>query len=81
MEDVSAAAGVKISAPDIENVIAGAPVWGIESDEDMDRICELVKERLESVRIETEKDGVIVKADTLGSLEALENQLDPKTFP
>ncbi len=81
VDEVSAAAGVKIAAPDIGESIAGAPIWEIESDEDVDEICKLVKERLESVRIETEEDGVVVKADTLGSLEALESQLKAEDIP
>lgn len=79
--DVSAAAGIKIAAPDIEGVVAGGPVWGVESDEDVDKICRLVKERLESVRIKTDEEGLIVKADTLGSLEALEGQLRARDIP
>ncbi len=81
VDNVAAAAGVKIAAPEIENAIAGAPIYGIESDEDVDEICKLVKDRLESIRIETEKNGIIVKADTLGSLEALENQLQASDIP
>lgn len=78
---VSAAAGMKIAAPNVEEAIAGAPLWGIESDEDIDEFGKVVKERLESVRISTEKDGVVVKADTLGSLEALEGQLKSEEIP
>lgn len=81
INDVSAAAGVKIAAPDIDEVVAGAPIWGIESDEDIDEICELVKERLENIRIDTDRVGLVVKADTLGSLEALESQLNQKEIP
>ncbi|KXB08459.1 translation initiation factor IF-2, partial [candidate division MSBL1 archaeon SCGC-AAA382M17] len=81
VNEVSAAAGVKISAPDIEDVVAGGPIWGVETDEDIEEICKLVKERLEEVRIQMEEDGVVVKADTLGSLEALESQLRAKEIP
>lgn len=81
VDKVSAAAGLKIVAPDIEEAVAGAPVWKIEEDDDVDEVCELVKERLESVRMEKERDGVVVKADTLGSLEALENQLQSHDIP
>ncbi len=81
VDEVNAAAGLKIAAPDIENAIAGAPIWSIKSDEDVDEICKLVKDRIESIRIETEKNGVIVKADTLGSLEALEKQLQANDIP
>ncbi|KXB05300.1 translation initiation factor IF-2, partial [candidate division MSBL1 archaeon SCGC-AAA382A03] len=34
-----------------------------------------------SVRIKTDKNGVVVKADTLGSLEALEHQLKAQDIP
>lgn len=81
VDKVSAAAGVKIAAPDIEEVVAGAPIWGIESDDEVDEICQLVRDRLESIRIEKDKNGVIVKADTLGSLEALEDQLNVNEIP
>lgn len=78
---VSAAAGVKIAAPNIEEAVAGAPVWKIESDDDVDEICQLVMDRLESIVIETDKNGVVVKADTLGTLEALESQLRANDIP
>lgn len=80
-DKVTAAAGVKIAAPDIEEVIAGAPIWKVESEEDIEEICNLVKERVESVRIRTDENGVVVKADTLGSLEALEDQLRASNIP
>ncbi|MFW5911956.1 MAG: translation initiation factor IF-2 [Candidatus Hadarchaeota archaeon] len=81
IDKVSAAAGVKIAAPDIDDVVAGAPIWGIESDEEIEEICDLVRERLESIRIDTDRVGLVVKADTLGSLEALENQLKERNIP
>ncbi|KXA90887.1 translation initiation factor IF-2 [candidate division MSBL1 archaeon SCGC-AAA259A05] len=81
VNEVPAAAGVKIAAPNIEEVVAGAPIWGIESDEDVDEICRLVKERLKSVRIKADRNGLIIKADTLGSLEALESQLRANDVP
>ncbi|KXB01233.1 translation initiation factor IF-2 [candidate division MSBL1 archaeon SCGC-AAA259O05] len=81
VDSISAAAGVKIAAPEIEEVIAGAPIWGVESDEDIEGICRLVEERIESVRIKAERSGLIIKADTLGSLEALENQLRANDVP
>ncbi len=78
---VTAAAGVKIAAPDIEEVVAGAPLRVIESDKDLQEFCQLVKKRLESVRIQKDEKGIIVKADTLGSLEALETQLESSDIP
>lgn len=81
VDRVTAAGGVKIAAPDIEEVVSGAPIWRIESDEDVEEFCRIVKERVESVRIETDREGVVVKADTLGSLEALEGQMRATDIP
>ncbi|MBS3815121.1 MAG: translation initiation factor IF-2, partial [Hadesarchaea archaeon] len=78
---VSAAAGVKIASPDLEGVIAGAPVWVIESDEEAKELQERVKEELESLRIQSDVTGLVVKADTIGSLEALESQLRGEDIP
>lgn len=68
---VSAAAGIKIAAPGLENVIAGMPLRAVRSERDVDRVIEEVKREIEEVEIETEREGIILRADTLGSLEAL----------
>ncbi len=81
VDNVTAAGGVKIAAPDIEGAVSGSPIWGIESDEDLQEFVNLIKERVESIRIETDQEGVVVKADTLGSLEALEGQLKANEIP
>ncbi len=66
VEQVYAASGVKIVAPNLENAMAGAPVYvgGIE-------LVEQVKKEIENVEIHADSLGVIVKADTIGSLEAI----------
>lgn len=73
VEEVNAAAGVKISAPGLDNVIAGSQIRTAKTFEEAEVLLgELEKER-EEVEIITEKDGLVLKADTLGSLEALIN--------
>ncbi|UYP44991.1 putative translation initiation factor IF-2 [Candidatus Lokiarchaeum ossiferum] len=67
---IYAASGVKILAPDIEDVVAGAPIHAVESDEELEEVIERVREELEAINIETDDEGIILKADTLGSLEA-----------
>ncbi len=64
----SAAAGVKISAPGLENAIPGSNLVVVKDEKDP-AIDELSKE-VSSLLSFTEGEGVIVKADTLGSLEA-----------
>jgi translation initiation factor 5B len=71
VERVHASAGVKIVAPDLEDALAGAPLLAVPSEGDVDKYCDLITEEIGRVRITKEIDGVIAKADTLGSLEAM----------
>ncbi|MCL2135092.1 MAG: translation initiation factor IF-2 [Candidatus Bathyarchaeota archaeon] len=68
---VHASAGVKIVASDLENALAGAPLLVVPQGEDVAEYCNLITEEVGRVRITKEVDGVIAKADTLGSLEAM----------
>ena len=70
---VSAAAGFKILAPNIDDVVAGSPFRSILDPSEEDKIYNEILSEVESIRIKTDKAGVVLKADTLGSLEALEN--------
>jgi translation initiation factor 5B len=78
---VSAAAGVKISAPEIEGVIAGSPVRSVSSEKDIDAAKKEVEREVSEVEIETDNQGAVLKADTLGSLEALVNTLKEHGIP
>ena len=68
-KEVHAAAAVKISASELDEVIPGMPIRVCNKDEE--KIREELKSEIEEVEIETDNEGIIVKADTLGSLEAL----------
>lgn len=63
-----AASGIKISCQDMEGVVAGVPLKVINNDKDL-----LIKEMIEetSVKIEVQDYGITIKADAIGSLEAL----------
>jgi len=80
VESLSAAAGVKIAAPDLGDAMAGAPVR-VVGDRDVHDVIEEVTTELAEVSVETQEDGIVVKADTLGSLEALVNSLDEAEIP
>jgi len=81
VDEVTAAAGVKIAAPGLEEALAGSPVIAAPTPEDVERAKEEIMRQIESVVISTDKVGVIVKADTLGSLEALSKELQEKEIP
>jgi translation initiation factor 5B len=68
---VFASAGVKVVAPGLEGALAGAPLFAVPEGEDPAKYCKLITEEIGRIRITKEIDGVIVKADTLGSLEAM----------
>jgi translation initiation factor 5B len=69
VKEVNAAAGVKILAPDTKEVVSGMPL--LVANENVEEAEQEVQAEVEEVMIETDKAGVIVKADSLGSLEAL----------
>ncbi len=65
-----AATGVKLSAKEIESVIAGMPIMTAK-EQSVEEAVNKIQEEVEEVIIETDDEGIIVKADSLGSLEAL----------
>ncbi len=75
---VYASAGVKIVAPGLETALAGAPLFAVPPGEDPAKYCKLITEEIGRIRIAKEIEGVIVKADTLGSLEAMAEILKAK---
>jgi translation initiation factor 5B len=78
---VSAAAGVKIVAPDLEGVLAGATLYAVPKDGDSDSYAKLIAEEIDKIRIATNIDGVVVKTDALGSLEAIAEILKQNNVP
>ncbi|MGB9713751.1 MAG: translation initiation factor IF-2 [Candidatus Bathyarchaeales archaeon] len=81
VDSVSAAAGVKIVAPELEGALAGAPLYAVPPGEDVEKYVRLVSEEVERIRIATDVEGVILKADTLGSLEAIAEILKRNNVP
>lgn len=68
---ITAAAGVKIVCPNLENVIAGAPLRGIKNESELPDVIEEIQNEISRIKIDVDKSGVILKTDTLGSLEAI----------
>ncbi len=80
VDRISAAAGIKIAAPDLADSMAGAPVRVI-GDRDRASVVDEVEAALEAFTVPTDDDGVVVKADTLGSLEAMGDALEEIEIP
>ena len=65
---VSAASGVKILGTGLAHAVAGAPLRAVTGDL-KENLEEIAKES--QVSIETQEDGILLKADAIGSLEGL----------
>jgi translation initiation factor 5B len=81
VEEVHAAAGVKIVSPDIEGAVAGAPVYAVGKKENIEAMKQKVQEEVSSIRIQRDSSGIVVKTDTLGSLEAVTQFLQDRKVP
>lgn len=81
VKSVSAAAGIKIVAPGLEGALAGAPLYAVAQGKEPEEYARLVSEEIEKIRITTNADGVVLKTDTLGSLEAIADILKKNEVP
>ncbi|MFA5412377.1 MAG: translation initiation factor IF-2 [Candidatus Micrarchaeia archaeon] len=68
LDSIEAAAGVKILAPDLGGVIPGSPLYVVKDFEAQKAELEAQAKQL---LFESGEEGVIVKADSLGSIEAI----------
>ncbi|PCR92449.1 translation initiation factor IF-2 [Natrinema ejinorense] len=80
VDEVSAASGIKVAAPELADAMAGAPVRVVR-DRDIDEVVAEVQAELADIAVDTAEEGVVVKADTLGSLEAMADALDDAEVP
>ena len=68
-KEINAASAIKIFAPGLDEAIAGMPLR--VANDDIDKLKKEIKQEIEEVLIETDHSGIIIKADSLGSLEAV----------
>ena len=67
IDEVHAAAGIKISAPNLDEAISGSPLRTVKTGKEEKEIAMEVN----AIKIDSETLGPIIKADALGSLEAM----------
>ncbi len=77
---IPAAAGVKIVTPDLEGVLAGSPIIAYD-EAHLNEIKSAVESEVKQVIIESDLNGIILRADTLGSLEAIVEMLKARQIP
>ena len=78
LDRVAAAAGVKIVAPSLEGTIPGSPFMQVSDFESQKKEMET---HLSEVLLDSHEDGVVVKADSLGSTEAILNLFQKHGIP
>jgi translation initiation factor 5B len=78
---VDAAAGLKIASPDLEGVLPGSTLYVASNDAEIEKFTKLIESEMKSVFIDTETNGVILKCDTIGSLEAIIEMLRRSQVP
>ena len=77
---VGAAAGLKVVAPNIDGVVAGAPFYSAETDEEIDEALDKLTDSMK-LNVKCTDEGVVIKADAIGSLEALAYELSAAGVP
>ena len=77
---VTAATGVKIVGAGVEDAIAGMPAVSVFGSMGLSEAKDLVKKEIEEFSLQVDDSGIVLKADTLGSLEALMKLLHEKSI-
>ncbi|MFH1095678.1 MAG: translation initiation factor IF-2 [Candidatus Micrarchaeota archaeon] len=82
IDEVPAAAGIKIYAPDLAGALAGSPLFAV-GDARIEQSIEVeITSQIKSILVERENVlGVVVKTDTLGSAEAFMRLLSAAGIP
>ena len=81
VSEVISAAGLKITSPDLDGVLAGSPLYVVEKKEDENRLKIMVESEIKSAIINTDSNGVILRCDTIGSIEAIIDLLKKANIP
>lgn len=81
VDEVQAAAGIKIASPDLDGVLPGSTVYVAKNESEISEYKKAIEAEMKSVFIDTQTDGVIIKCDTIGSLEAISEMLKRQQIP
>lgn len=81
VDKVVASSGIRIFAENLENVIAGSEFRVAKDEKEIEKYKNELKTEFKEIIFKREEDGIIIKADTLGSLEALINIFSQSKIP
>ena len=79
-DSAHAASGLKISAPDVDGVLAGTTMRVVSTPKELEEALALADAEA-NLSIELDEEGVSIKADTVGGLEALAKELGEIEIP
>lgn len=79
VKSVTAATGIKVSAPRLEGAVAGTPLRVVRGNRDA--VIEEVTHEMQDIQVTLSDEGVYIKADTIGALEALSQELEENKIP
>tara|TARA_B100000214_G_scaffold296956_1_gene226861 strand:- start:516 stop:2183 length:1668 start_codon:yes stop_codon:yes gene_type:complete len=79
-ESAHAASGLKISAPDLDGVLAGTTLRVVSNEKEREEAMSLADAEA-NLSVELDEEGVTIKADTVGGLEALAKELRSLEVP
>ena len=80
VKQIGAAAGLKVVAPNIEGVVAGAPFYSASDDDEIAGALDRLADSMQS-NVHCTDEGVVIRADAIGSLEALAYELSAANIP
>jgi len=81
VESVYAAAGVKLVSPDLAGVVPGTSVASFKSEKEFLALKREMEKELSNIVVKTDNMGLIVKAGSIGGLEALLRMLEERGIP
>jgi translation initiation factor 5B len=76
-----AASGLKISAPHLDDAVSGGAIYIANTKKQIKVAQEQIEQELSTLQIATSDEGILVRTDTLGSLEALISLMKEKGIP
>ena len=81
VDEVYAASGVKIMATGLDEAVAGSPLYAVDNESRLDEYKKIIKEEISKIRFQKNITGIVVKADSLGTLESLVGALEKRNIP
>lgn len=82
VSEVMSAAGIKVTSPDLEGVLAGSPLYVLDDKDQEPSLRSIVEDEVRNAIVtDTNTNGIILRCDTIGSLEAIRDMLKKANVP